>query len=244
MAGELTGSGALTGDAQVVATVASQENPLTVVVVDDHELFSAGLEFVLNHASQGCVRVVGRTTDAGQALDLVRRQRPRVAIIDLSMPPPGGVEAIRQVKHAYPQVAVLALSGTDDLDFATSALKAGADGFMLKSAAPEVLIPPLLSIALGVGVMPRAMMTAVFRTQRVGRDVLSQLDAEERQLWLLVAKGLDTNDIADRMFSSERTVKRMVAALLRKIGAANRHEASALAGRCGLLDDLEGHPTD
>lgn len=240
MAGELTEPGATgTPPAGGEPVVASRENPLTVVVVDDHELFSAGLEFVLNHASKGIVRVLGRTADAGQALELVRRQRPQVAIIDLAMPPPGGVEAIRQVKHHYPQVAVLALSGTDDVEFALGALKAGADGFMLKSAAPEVLIPPLLSISLGVAVMPRPMLASMFKTLRTGREVLAQLDDDERQLWLLVAKGYDTNEIAERLYASERTVKRMVASLLRKVGAANRHEASALAGRCGLLDEME-----
>jgi DNA-binding NarL/FixJ family response regulator len=183
--------------------------------------------------------VLGRTSDAAKALELVRRERPRVAIIDLAMPPPGGIEAIRQVKHAYPQVAVLALSGTDDLDFATGALEAGADGFMQKAAAPEVLIPPLLSISLGFSVMPRSMMSAVFKTQRFGRKLVAQLDDEERQLWLLVAKGMETTEIAERMFASERTVKRMVAALLRKVGANNRHDAAALAGRCGLLDEMD-----
>lgn len=236
MAGDVTSPGS---SSEAAVFVASPDKPLSVVVVDDHELFSAGLEFVLNHASQGCVRVLGRTSDAAKALELVRRERPRVAIIDLAMPPPGGIEAIRQVKHAYPQVAVLALSGTDDLDFATGALEAGADGFMQKAASPEVLIPPLLSIALGFSVMPRSMMSAVFKTQRFGRKLVAQLDDEERQLWLLVAKGMETTEIAERMFASERTVKRMVAALLRKVGANNRHDAAALAGRCGLLDEMD-----
>lgn len=236
MAGDVTRSASPDGG----VFVASPENPLTVVVVDDHELFSAGLEFVLKHASQGSVRVLGHTNDAAKALELVRRERPRVAIIDLAMPPPGGVEAIRQVKHAYPQVAVLALSGTDDLEFAASALRAGADGFMLKSAAPEMLIPPLLSLALGMAVMPRPMMRATFMAHRYGRDLVAQLEDDERQLWFLVAKGMETTEIAEKMFASERTVKRMVAALLRKIGANNRHEAAALAGRCGLLDETDG----
>ena len=236
MAGDMTRSASPDGG----VFVASRENPLTVVVVDDHELFSAGLEFVLNHASGGSVRVIGHTSDAAKALELVRRERPRVAVIDLAMPPPGGVEAIRQVKQAYPQVAVLALSGTDDFDFAASALRAGADGFMLKSAAPEMLIPPLLSVALGMAVMPRPMMRAVFMAHRYGRELLAGLEDEERQLWLLVAKGMETTEIAEHMFASERTVKRMVAALLRKIGASNRHEAAALAGRCGLLDEADG----
>lgn len=215
----------------------SADSPLSVVIVDDHALFSRGLELLLNSAG-GAIRVVGRTDDAGAALDLVRRLRPQLAIMDLAMPPPGGVEAIRQVKRDYPKVRVLALSGTDQAEFAVAALHAGADGFMLKSSEPELLIPPLLSLALGVSVMPRPLLSTLLKSgARPGRTSLGDLTEEETNLWVLIARGLETHEIAERLFASERTVKRMVAALLRRIGAANRLEAAALAGRAGLLDD-------
>ncbi len=217
----------------------SPENPLTVVVIDDHELFSAGLEFILNAASGGYVTVVGRTADAGKAVELVRRAQPQVAIIDLSMPPPGGLKAIAAVKHNYPKVRVLALSGTDDVDYAIEALEAGATGFMLKSATPETLVPPLLALGLGISVMPEQLKQALLASgARPSRALLKELSDEERELWRLLALGLDTTEIGERLFASERTIKRLVAALLRKIGASNRHEAAALAGRSGLLDDL------
>lgn len=216
----------------------SPDNPLSVVIVDDHALFSRGLELLINTAAGSAIRVVGRTDDAGAAVDLVRRLRPQLAIIDLAMPPPGGVEAIRAVKHDYPKVRVLALSGTDSADFAISALQAGADGFMLKSSEPELLIPPLLSLALGVSVLPKGLLTTLLRSgARPGRGTLGDLTEEEQRLWLLIARGLETSDIAQQLYASERTVKRLVASLLRKIGAANRLEAAALAGRSGLLDE-------
>jgi DNA-binding NarL/FixJ family response regulator len=216
----------------------SPDSPLSVVIVDDHALFSRGLELLLNTTAGSSIRVVGRTEDAGAALDLVRRLRPQLAIIDLAMPPPGGVEAIRQVKHDYPKVRVLALSGTDQIDFAISALRAGADGFMLKSSEPDLLIPPLLSLAMGVSVLPKPLLTSLLRSgDRPGKGALDDLSEDEQTLWLLIAKGLETNEIAERLFASDRTVKRMVASLLRKIGAANRLEAAALAGRSGLLDE-------
>lgn len=217
----------------------SPENPLTVVVVDDHELFSAGLEFILNAASGGYVKVVGRTPDAGKAVELVRRSQPQVAIIDLAMPPPGGLKAIAEVKRHYPKVRVLALSGTDDVDYAIEALEAGATGFMLKSATPETLVPPLLATGLGISVMPEQLKQALLAGgARSSRQLLKELTDEERELWRLLALGLDTTELGERLYASERTIKRLVASLLRKIGASNRHEAAALAGRCGLLDDL------
>ena len=216
----------------------SAENPLSAVIIDDHALFSRGLELLINSTAGSAVRVVGRTEDAASAVDLVRRLRPQLAIIDLAMPPPGGVEAIRAVKHDYPRVRVLALSGTDSAEFAISALEAGADGFMLKSSEPELLIPPLLSLALGVSVLPRGLLTTLLKSgPRPGKATLSDLSDDEQRLWLLIARGLETSDIAQQLYASERTVKRLVASLLRKIGAANRLEAAALAGRAGLLDD-------
>lgn len=215
------------------------DNPLTVVIIDDHELFSAGLEFILNAASSGYVKVVGRAAEADKAVELVRRCQPQVAIIDLSMPPPGGLEAIASVKRHYPKVRVLALSGTDDVDFAIDALEAGANGFMLKSATPETLVPPLLALGIGISVMPEQLKQALLASgARPSRMLLKELSDEERELWRLLALGLDTTELGERLYSSERTIKRLVASLLRKIGASNRHEAAALAGRCGLLDDL------
>lgn len=217
---------------------ASSDNPLSAVIIDDHALFSRGLELLVNTTAGSTVRVVGRTEDAGAAVELVRRLRPQLAIVDLAMPPPGGVEAIRAIKHDYPKVRVLALSGTDSAEFALSALEAGADGFMLKSSEPELLIPPLLSLALGVCVLPRGLLTTLLRSgARTGKAATSGLTDDEKRLWLLIARGLETSDIAQQLYASERTVKRLVASLLRKIGAANRLEAAALAGRAGLLDD-------
>jgi DNA-binding NarL/FixJ family response regulator len=224
-------------EASLLFGLASPEAPLTAVVVDDHGLFAAGLEFILNVASHGCITVVGRTTEASMALDLVRRHMPRLAIIDLAMPPPGGVEAIAQVKRHYPQVKVLALSGSDDPEFAMAALGAGANGFMLKSAKAEELVPPLLALALGVSIMPERLKDELVAHSVRPRDLLGRLTDQEVELWRLLGQGLDTLELGERLFVSERTIKRMVASLLGKVGAANRREAAALAGRAGLLDD-------
>ena len=100
---------------------------LTVVLVDDHQLFSRGLELLLNTDPGSRVRVLARTEDAGRALELVRHHQPRVAIIDLVMPPPGGLAAVREVKRNYPGVHVLALSGNDEVASAVEALRRRSD---------------------------------------------------------------------------------------------------------------------
>ena len=218
----------------------ADSEPIVVVIVDDHSLFSRGLELLLSAASEGRIKVAGRTESADEALALVRRHRPSVALVDLAMPPPGGVGAIREIAHHYPQVRILALSGTDDREMALEALAAGAHGFIPKSSDPDVLVPPLLSLGGGLSVLPTSLLGALVDLRVTRRPaLLAKLDDEEIALWRLVARGLESLEIADRTFVSERTAKRMVASLLRKLEVANRVEAALLAGRVGLLDDEE-----
>lgn len=218
---------------------------LVVVVVDDHGVFSRGLELLLNVASEGRIRVAGRTEDAKEAVGLVRRHQPHVAIVDLAMPPPGGVAAIRDISHHYPQVRILALSGTDSRDLALEALAAGAQGFIPKSSNPDVLVPPLLSLAEGLSMLPHELLRfLVTAADPKGRAVLDQLDDDEIRYWKLLARGVAWNDIATELFVSERTAKRMLASLLRKLRVGNRIEAAVLAGRINLLyDDDQGGAT-
>ena len=211
---------------------------IVVVIIDDHGLFSRGLELLLSAASEGRVKVAARTESAEEALALVRRHRPQVALVDLAMPPPGGVGAIREIAHHYPEVRILALSGTDDRDLALEALAAGAHGFIPKSSDPDVLVPPLLSLGGGLSVLPTSLLQALVELRTTRRPAaVAKLEEDEIALWRLVARGLESLEIAERTFVSERTAKRMIASLLRKLEVANRVEAALLAGRVGLLDD-------
>jgi len=218
--------------------VGGENEPIVVVIVDDHGLFSRGLELLLSAASEGRIKVAGRTESADEALGLVRRNRPQVALVDLAMPPPGGIGAIREIAHHYPQVRILALSGTDDRELALEALAAGAHGFIPKSSDPDVLVPPLLSLGAGLSVLPTSLLETLVHLRATRRPaVLARLDDEEITLWRLVARGLESLEIAERTYVSERTAKRMVASLLRKLEVGNRVEAALLAGRVGLLDE-------
>lgn len=208
---------------------------VAIVLVDDHPLFTRGLELLLT-AAEG-VRVIGSTTRAAMAVDLVRRHRPDVAVIDLAMPPPGGLAAIRALRRAHPQTRILALSGLTSPEDHLAALRAGADGFLPKTSEPDDLLHPLLSLVQGVAVMPSSLVRQlVDGAQRPGSDLVDELDDDQRVLWRALAEGQGTEAIAEQWVVSPRTAKRMVAALLRRIGARNRIEAAALAGRSGLLD--------
>lgn len=215
---------------------AGHRPPVDVVVVDDHPLFSRGLSLLLPPESGGRVRVVATTEDASAAAALVLRNHADVAVVDLHMPPPGGTRAIAAIRRADPMVRVVALSGLAEADAALEALRAGASAFLPKTTSPEALVRPLLAVLDGWSVLPESLLRQLLADAAPSEDqgVVGRLSADERRLWRLVAAGTSTVDIATTLHVSERTVKRLVANLLRQLKVATRVEAAALAGRVGL----------
>jgi two-component system, NarL family, nitrate/nitrite response regulator NarL len=155
------------------------------------------------------------------------------------MPPPGGTRAIAAIRRADPLVRVVALSGLGEADAALEALRAGAAAFLPKTADPELLVRPLLAVLDGWSVVPEALLRQLLAdAQPTGDQGLAErLSADERRLWRLIADGATTVDIATTLHVSERTAKRLVAHLLRRLDVATRVEAAALAGRVGLGRD-------
>jgi two-component system nitrate/nitrite response regulator NarL len=133
-------------------------------------------------------------------------------------------------------VRVVAMSGLADPDAAVEALKAGAGSFLPKTADPESLVAPLLAVLDGWSVLPEPLLRRLL--ERAGPTeadgIAGRLTADERRLWRLIAAGAGTVDIATTLHVSERTVKRLVAQLLRRLRVSSRVEAAALAGRVGL----------
>lgn len=216
------------------------QKPYVVVIVDDHELFAEGLELLLTRDWGALFVIGGRTTFVEEAAELVTTCDADLAIVDLSMPPLGGVAAIRHIKQRHPRTRILALSGTDDVTLAEEALRAGADGFLPKTVRPEALAGPLTTIATGQRVVdPKVLDALLSGVRKPGAERLKSLAPLELKLWTLLSTGMETADIATRMVVSERTAKRLVASLLHKLGVTNRIAAAALAGQSGLLDDMK-----
>lgn len=207
------------------------------MIIDDHELFAEGLELLLTRDWGEKFVVGGRTTFVEEAAELVVSCNADLAIVDLSMPPLGGVAAIRHIKSRHPGTRILALSGTEDQQLATEALRAGADGFLSKTVRPDALAAPLATIAAGLRVIDPALLdTLLSSTRKPVAAILDSLTPADLTLWTLLSTGMETVEIANRMLVSERTAKRMVASLLNKLGVGNRIAAAALAGRSGILD--------
>lgn len=217
---------------------------VTVVVVGTGpaaEELEAGLA-----GSAECVELVARAVDVPATVDLVHRRRPDVAVVDLASAPvsrSGQAAVVRDVLGASPSTRVLAVSseGQPDTDVAVEVLFAGAIGVLALPAGARTgdLVASVLSVASGHVVVPREVMAGLVGAA-VPRDqqLLDVLSPDHTDLWRMVADGLETIQIAERLYVSERTAKRMVASLLRRLGVANRIQAAALAGQAGLLDDV------
>ncbi|WP_250028860.1 response regulator [Paractinoplanes maris] len=194
-----------------------------------------GLELLLPEVSSGRATVVDSTGDAAAAAGMVRRCVPDLVMVDLHMPPPGGVRAIAAIRQEAPRVRVLAMSGDDDPAPAVRALRAGAEGFLPKSSEPADLLQPLLAALDGWVVLPAELLHAVMAQNPGPRRITVPLSEEERDLLQLIAAGASTTEMATKLHVSERTVKRQTATLLRKLRVSTRAEAAALAGSAGLL---------
>jgi two-component system nitrate/nitrite response regulator NarL len=179
--------------------------------------------------------VVGSTGDATAAAALVRRCAPDLTMVDLHLGAPGGLRAISTIRHCEPRHRIVAMSGADEETLALEALRAGAEGYLPKASAPEDLIPMLRAVLEGWSVLPRALLAPMLGLTRGHTAARLDLRPEERHLLRLIAAGCSTVEIADGLHVSERTVKRLTAALLRKLRVSSRTQAAALAGDAGLL---------
>ena len=209
-----------------------------LALVDDGGPFGRGVEEAIDGASGGAVTVVGRTDDPRTAVDLVRRRRPHVVLLDLALGP-AGLTALRDLHRSTPVTRIVAVAAEADVNLVSATFRAGAHGVLLGSTTPGDLVAPLLAAASGHCGLPATVLPSLVGTAVARRpELLDTLTPEDRQLWRMVADGVETMQIAETLFVSERTAKRMVALLLRRLGVGNRIQAAALAGQAGLLDSV------
>lgn len=208
---------------------------IRIALIDDHPLFVRGLELLLPACSGGRARVVGSTGDASSAAALIRRCLPDLALVDLHMPEPGGVRAVAAIRRTSPGLRIVAMSGLADRALAVEALRAGAEGYLPKSSEPEELLPPLLAVLDGWAVLPADLLGALVTPTPGRAPVAGGLDDQERLLLQLIARGHSTLEISEKLHVSERTAKRLIASLLRRLRVSSKAEAAAIAGSAGLL---------
>ncbi|MGQ0839565.1 response regulator [Actinokineospora sp.] len=212
---------------------------IRIVLVDDQELMRVGFRMVLG--AQEDMEVVGEAGDGRAAIELAERLRPDVVLMDVRMPVLDGVEATKVItENGTSKVLVMT---TFDLDeYALSALRCGASGFLLKDTPPSHLVSALRSVASGDAVVsPSVTRRLLDRFLGPGggelRDaaVLDVLTEREREVLVLMAQGLSNTEVARKLFLSEATVKTHVGRVLSKLELRDRVQAVVLAYETGLV---------
>lgn len=210
--------------------------PRRLVLVDGHPLYREGLETLLGAVGDG-LQVIASTSDAAVALAVVRRDRPDLAVVDVEMAPPGGLDAVRALVGGPAGARVLAVSSRLDPALGVAAVRAGAAGYLPKTVSTTELARLVRSAADGWTVLPREVSRRlVDAAAPEAPRILPRLDPQELRLWRLLADGTPTAAIAADLLVSERTAKRLIAGLLRTLGVDNRAQAAELAGRLRIAD--------
>ncbi|MFF5310663.1 response regulator [Streptomyces massasporeus] len=216
--------------------------PVTVLLVDDEPLVRAGLRAVLE--AQPDIEVVGEAADGAAVIPLVRRLRPDVVAMDVRMPLLDGIEATRALLRTVddpPRILVVTTFENDE--YVYEALRAGADGFLLKRARPAEIVHAVRLIAEGESLLFPASVRQLAAEygasggNRAARAVLerAQLTEREAEVLRLMARGLSNAEIAARLVVGTETVKSHVSAVLSKLGARDRTQAVIAAYESGFV---------
>lgn len=214
----------------------------TVLLVDDHELFRQGLASLIN--AQPDLTVVGQAADGLEAVMLARDLKPDLAIIDINMPISDGVEATRLIRRHLPDTCILMLTIRDEEESLFEAVKAGANGYLLKNSDSDSFLEGVRTVLSGEPVLPPklamrlldefARLAAEGQTAAEPREDFG-LTPRELEVLKLISIGATDKEIADRLTLSIYTVKSHVRNILAKLQAASRWEAARRATEEGLL---------
>ncbi len=210
--------------------------PWRLLLVDDHALFREGLMSLLSY--QDDFAVVGEAEDAESALDQARALEPDIVLMDIELPGEDGVSATRRLKLALPAVTVVMLTVHDDSQTLFEAIKAGAQGYLVKNVRSRELLEQLRGLARGEAAISRRMAARILaeirgQTEHCGLE--EALTARELEVLELVAARLSNAEIAARLAVSEHTVKNHMKSILAKLHLRNRHQAAAYGVARGWL---------
>jgi DNA-binding NarL/FixJ family response regulator len=203
-----------------------------IVIVDDHPLFRKGLEDLIH--SDGTFAVCGEAGNASEGIDVIRKLNPDLAIVDLSLPGANGIELIKNIRAEFPKLPILVLSMHDESLYALRALRAGAEGYVMKHEAMANVIQAIREVFNGRPYLSPAMAAEVI-TKFAHRDAEGEADAVERlsdrelEILELIGKGNEVRQIAKLLHLSPKTVETHRAHIKDKLDLKNSREVARFA---------------
>jgi two-component system, NarL family, response regulator LiaR len=211
---------------------------IKILVVDDHPVVRDGLTAILG--TQADFEIVGEASNGEEAIHLAKELRPDVILLDLEMPGSDGVDTLRKLRVHQPEVNTLVFTAFDTDDRILSAIRAGAQGYLLKGVPRDELFKAVRVISSGGSLLQPVVASKLLQHVSTPRDEklngLESLTEREMEVLKLLGAGKTNKEIATTLFISERTVKFHVSSILKKLDVGNRTEAVSLAAHHGLIN--------
>ena len=217
-------------------TESRRRDPIKVLVVDDHWVVRQGLRMFLDQEST--ITVVGEASDGREAIELLRRSRPDVVLMDILMPHVNGIEATKRIKTEMPKIEVIALTSVLQDGSVSDAIQAGAIGYLIKDTRGDELVRAIEDAAEGRVHLSSDAATRLAKDLRQPEGAKS-LTERETSVLRLVAEGLANKEIARRLAISERTVKAHLNNVFAKLDVQSRTQAALQAIRSGIAPAVE-----
>lgn len=217
---------------------------IRLVLADDHVIVRAGIRQFMDMEED--FEVVAEADDGEQAKLLIEQFRPDVAVLDIQMPKASGIEVTRHIRSNRWSVGVLVLTAYEEDPYITAVLKAGANGYVLKTARPPEIIQAVRDVYQGKSVLDKAIVSKVmaYLSAPAGPSLSINLSDREMEVLTLAAKGFTNRAIAIQLSISDRTVQGHIARIFEKMPASSRTEAVMKAVSMGLIPPDIAHAED
>jgi two-component system, NarL family, response regulator LiaR len=196
---------------------------MKLIIVDDDNLICKSLEVMLSKEED--IEVIGIANNGLEALDLCKKESPDIILMDIRMPDIDGIQATSLIKKNYPKVRIMMLTTFQDKQNIQSALKAGAEGYLLKTDKISNIAQKLKLFYEGVAVLDKDVLN---RLTNPDKNLLDKLTPREKDVVLLVIQGLTNKEISAQLFLSEGTIRNIISVIMSKLGAKNRTQLSSL----------------
>jgi RNA polymerase sigma factor (sigma-70 family) len=224
-------------------TATHRTRPVSILIVDDHPVVREGLRALVKARD---IQVVGEAADGQEAVEMARRLRPDVILMDIRLPDMDGFAATAAIKQELPRTAVIMVTSYESREYLERALEVGASGYVLKGMPREAYLEAIRTVRAGGSIIEAGLLAQLVRQHQPQAEPADQvaqavasLSPREREVLRLIARGLTNKEIAQQIHYSLGTVKNVVRRIIDKLGVSDRTQAAVLAARAGLTEDEE-----
>ncbi|MFZ0483984.1 MAG: response regulator transcription factor [Desulfobacterales bacterium] len=219
--------------------MAEQKN---IIIIDDHPLFREGLKTIISRDDR--FTVVGEAGSGHEGFDMVKRLKPDLVVIDISLPDQSGIQLARDLRELLSEIKILIVSMHSKIDYIAEAFQAGATGYVVKESASERLLQGLKSVAKGDYYLDSSVSHAVvenlmkspLKAAKITDADYATLTPREQEVMRLLAEGLSSKAVAEKLFISPKTVENHRANIMSKLGLHSTIELVRYAAKLGLID--------